>query len=147
MSEARDVYGVLLGLVVMTRGHFERVCGEFGISPPQGHALRELAPGRVVAMSELAGCLRCDASNVTVIADRLEERGLVERRVSESDRRVKTLVVTEKGRELREKFVERLGDAPPEVAELSEGDLRDLRKLLEKVVSAQDLRPKAGVSQ
>ena len=31
-------------------------------------------------MSELAEAMRCDNSNVTGIADRLEDRGLVERR-------------------------------------------------------------------
>ena len=41
-------------------------------------------------MSSLAGKLFCDDSNVTGIVDRLEARGLIERR-REHDRRVKLL--------------------------------------------------------
>ena len=44
-------------------------------------------------MSSLAELLVCDASNITGIADRLEARGLVERRSVGADRRVKTLAL------------------------------------------------------
>ena len=52
-------------------------------------------------MSALAAALQCDNSNVTGIVDRLEAQGLVERRPAAHDRRVKTLVVTTEGVELR----------------------------------------------
>jgi MarR family transcriptional regulator, organic hydroperoxide resistance regulator len=41
--------------------------------------------------------MHCDASYATALADRLEERGLVERRVSATDRRVRELVPTAEG--------------------------------------------------
>src|SRR5258706_244861 len=77
-------------------------------------ALMSLEPGSAVPMSKLADTLRCDNSNVTGIVDRLEARGLVERRSDEHDRRVKMLVVTERGAQLRRRLVKRMSEPPPE---------------------------------
>ena len=52
-------------------------------------------------MSSLAGMLFCDASNVTGIVDRLEARGLIERRPAAQDRRVKLLALTPAGEQVR----------------------------------------------
>ena len=83
-----------------SRRRFLAVASEFELSPPQVRALNVLEPGRPVPMSELADALHCDNSNVTGIVDRLEDRGLVERRSATHDRRVKMLVVTERGAEV-----------------------------------------------
>jgi DNA-binding MarR family transcriptional regulator len=85
-------------------------------------------------MGELARQLACDSSNVTWITDRLEERGLVERQPAEHDRRVKLLVLTPKGRALRSELEERLSEAPPPIASLSQRDQRTLRDLLRRAV-------------
>ena len=55
------------------------VIREYDLAPPHWIALRAL--GEPKPMGELAKQLACDSSNVTWITDRLEERGLVERRV------------------------------------------------------------------
>ena len=47
---------------------------------------------------KLAQKLKCEPSNVTGIVDRLEARGLVERRPDPADRRVKLAAATEEGR-------------------------------------------------
>ena len=70
-------------------------------------------------MSTLAEALACDASNVTGIVDKLETRGLIARRGADHDRRIKTLVVTERGRALRDRLIARLLEAPPAVRALS----------------------------
>ncbi len=46
--------------------------------------------------------MHCDNSNITGIVDRLAERGLVERRAAEGDRRVKLVALTEAGEELQQ---------------------------------------------
>ena len=51
---------------------------EFDLSGSQLHALYLLGQPR--SMGELAQRLVCDASNVTGLVDRLETRGLIERR-------------------------------------------------------------------
>jgi DNA-binding MarR family transcriptional regulator len=81
-------------------------------------------------MSELADALYCHASNVTGIVDRLESRGLVERRPGLGDRRVKTLALTDAGTAVRARVVGLMNEPPAEIAGLSAGDQRVLRDVL-----------------
>ena len=53
-----------------------------------------------ISFNELARALGITRSNITGIADRLEQNGLVARRRNTSDRRIQYLVLTDKGREL-----------------------------------------------
>jgi DNA-binding MarR family transcriptional regulator len=60
---------------------------------------------------ELAECLHFDPSNVTLIADRLEARGLVERAVDPRDRRFKAMRLTDAGNAIRQQILESITDA------------------------------------
>jgi len=117
------------------RRSFFAIASEFELSPPQVMALRHLDPSAPRPMSELACALHCDNSNVTGIVDRLEDRGLVERHPAEHDRRVKMLVVTERGAELRTRLSERLDTAPEALARLSEADQLALRDIMRRATS------------
>jgi DNA-binding MarR family transcriptional regulator len=117
-----------------SRRRFLAVASEFELSPPQVRALGVLDPGRPVPMSELADALHCDNSNVTGIVDRLEDRGLVERRSATHDRRVKMLAVTPRGAEVRERLAERLEQAPEPLARLSPEDQRTLRDIMRRAL-------------
>jgi DNA-binding MarR family transcriptional regulator len=86
-------------------------------------------------MGRLACALGCDASNVTGIVDRLEQRGLIERRPSERDRRVKVLVVTDQGAEVRRALMIRLGEPPQAIAALSPADRKRLAGILRRALS------------
>lgn len=121
-------------LLLASRRRFLAVASEFELSPPQVRALSVLEPGRPVPMSELAEGLHCDNSNVTGIVDRLESRGLVERRSASHDRRVKMLVVTEHGAQVRERLAERMGRAPEPLANLSPEDQRALRDIMRRAL-------------
>lgn len=57
--------------------HFFDRSAEFDLSPPLAKALQELR--HPLSMGELAECLFCDASNVTGIVDRLEDRAADEK--------------------------------------------------------------------
>src|SRR5919197_2930646 len=107
---------------------------ELGLTFTQAHALRLLDPERPLPMSALADRLFCDASNVTGIADRLESRGLVERRSAEGDRRVKALTLTPVGADLRERVLEIMSEPPRAIASLSLADQRALRDILGRAV-------------
>jgi DNA-binding MarR family transcriptional regulator len=122
-------------LVSQMHEHLHTRISALGLSPPQAMALRGLDPDDPVAMGELACRLRCDASNITGIIDRLETKGLVERRVAASDRRVKTLVFTPKGRAVRRRLDTLLLDQSPPVARLAPAQQRALRELLRRVVT------------
>jgi DNA-binding MarR family transcriptional regulator len=121
-------------LLLASRRRFLAVASEFDLSPPQVRALGVLEPGRPVPMSELACALHCDNSNVTGIVDRLESRGLVERRSASHDRRVKMLAVTERGAEVRERLAERMGQAPEPLANLSPEDQSALRDIMRRAL-------------
>ena len=86
-------------------------------------------------MSDLADALGCDASNVTGIVDRLEARGLVERRAAEHDRRVKTLAVTPAGVELRDRVVELMHEPPAAISDLSRRDQEALCRILARATA------------
>ena len=65
--------------------------------------------------------------------DRLEERGLVERRTPPSDRRVKTVVLTPLGITTRDKLRESFYDPPAELLGLDVASLESLRDELRKI--------------
>ena len=115
----------------------EVMAAGFEMTPQQIYALRSLSNERPLAMSELATSLGCDASNVTAIVDKLESRGLVERRAADRDRRVKALVMTDAGVRLRERIEERMQQQPPPAIDnLSEADQRALATILERALAS-----------
>ena len=121
-------------LIHLSKQRFMAIASEFELSPPQVMALRQLDPEQPKPMSELAIALRCDNSNVTGIADRLEAMGLIERRAAEHDRRVKTLVITGLGKQVRDQVERRMSVPPPPLAGLSEEDAIALRDILQRAL-------------
>ena len=121
-------------LIHLSKRRFMAIASEFELSPPQVMALRQLDPDEPKPMSELAIALRCDNSNVTGIVDRLEDRGLVERRPGEHDRRVKMLMITERGAQVRAGLAARLDEPPEALANLSPEDQRALRDIMRRAL-------------
>jgi DNA-binding MarR family transcriptional regulator len=130
---ADEAWAMMGRLWHANKGRFFAAINEFELSPPQALALRHLEPGSPLPMSALAELLHCDNSNITGIVDRLEDRGLVERRPAAHDRRVKHLLVTERGAEVRERLTERMDSAPDELDRLTKAEQRQLLALLRKV--------------
>jgi DNA-binding MarR family transcriptional regulator len=83
-----------------------------GITGGEIKALLKLTPGEAAAMREVATAWNCDASTATWMVDRLEQRGLVERRAKPGDRRVRAVALTPTGEETRADVRARLY-APP----------------------------------
>src|SRR3978361_716445 len=119
-AQGGDPWPLLIEFALSQRGWWIGICEERGLTRTQGLALRMLDPDSPLAMSALAGTLSCDASNVTGVVDKLEARGLIARQGADYDRRVKVLVVTEKGRELRRKLFARAATPPAAIAALSQ---------------------------
>src|SRR5687768_16207453 len=103
---------LLARLFFAQRSNLPPLAAELRLSPAQCHVLHLIEPRRSIPMGQLAETLACDASNVTGLVDRLESRGLVRRRPSAGDRRVKVLVLTPTGSRLRALLLERM-TAPP----------------------------------
>jgi DNA-binding MarR family transcriptional regulator len=115
------------------RNRWIEVAGELGISPGHAKALTLLAADDPPPMGVLAEGLHCDASFVTNIVDKLEEKGFAERRPSPTDRRVKTVVITDAGLKARAKFEAAIYEPPPELLDLSDADLKALARIVAKL--------------
>src|SRR5260370_42689665 len=91
---ARGAWPLRVRLFFAHRASLPPLAAELQLSPAQCHVLHLIEPDRPLPMGRLAETLACDASNVTGLVDRLESRGLVRRRPSAGDRRVKGLILT-----------------------------------------------------
>ena len=133
----------LLARVLFLHGkpRFPAIAQELGLHPGQAIVVRLLAEPR--PMGELAEAMHCDNSNITGIVDRLEERGLVERRAAEHDRRVKLIALTPAGERLREQLNLRMADPPEPLKRLSAKDQRTLRDILRRAVA----EPEGGAAE
>jgi len=106
-------------------------CREFDLYPPQIMVLRTLDQPK--PMREVAEHMACKSSNLTGITDRLEERELVRRTADPRDRRVNLLVLTDAGEDLRAQVMERLDTPLESMSELTDEELAELSRLLEKI--------------
>jgi DNA-binding MarR family transcriptional regulator len=137
-GDARDAWSLMQKIVLSQRPRFMAVMREFDFIPPHFIALQALDEPR--PMGAIAKHLSCDSSNVTWITDRLEERGLVERRPAEHDRRVKLLALTPKGRRVRDEVEARLALPPTALAALPRSRQETLCDLLAQVAEGLDPR-------
>lgn len=97
--------------------------------------LMKLREGSAVTASTLCRDMRHDNGALTRLLDQLEDRGLVERKRSESDRRVVNLELTAAGRrkvtELLPPVVDTLNDI---LADFSKAEFAELVRLLSKLM-------------
>ena len=133
---AREAWRLFWQIFMEDKRRRWAILSELGISPQQSMAIGTLKPGEPMPMSALADALHCDNSNITGIVDRLEAAGLAERRPSERDRRVKAVVLTEKGEWMRIQLERRAGEPPPRIAALSGEDAIALRDILSRALDA-----------
>jgi DNA-binding MarR family transcriptional regulator len=136
---AEEAWRLFFAMFGRYRPRMLAVQGEYGLKPPMVFALQELDEPK--PMGKIAQLLHCDNSNVTWITDRLEERGLVERRSDPNDRRVKLIALTDEGRRVRDEISSRLAEPPAEFLALSKDDQRALRDILRRALAEGDSQP------
>ncbi|MCW3814158.1 MarR family winged helix-turn-helix transcriptional regulator [Micromonospora sp. DR5-3] len=129
---AGDTVRRILHIAAAMRHYQDEEIAALGLTPAAARALHELDPDRPLPGRDLAEQLGCDRSNVTALVDKLEQAGLVERRVDPADRRQKTLVVTEAGRRVRDRVRQVMSDSRL-LGGLSTAELATLRELVWKV--------------
>lgn len=86
-------------LSALLRDRAQGIGRDLALPPPVAMALAQISS--TISMRELGQRLGCERSFVTVIADELEHRGLVQREPDRTDRRVKNLVLTPEGAAVR----------------------------------------------
>ena len=113
------------------------------LSPGVIKTLMRLAKADGVSMGDMARGIGCDPSYITALVDDLDVRGLARREPAPYDRRVKIIVLTDAGRALATEIDTVLSVPPAAFGALSPSDLRQLRDLLDKVLTAGDEAPAA----
>jgi DNA-binding MarR family transcriptional regulator len=110
MGPEEEIAALVIHLASDLEAWIARAVAPLGLTEPQALLIRRLR--EPMSMGTAAEALGCDASNLTGIVDRLEKRGLVERRTVATDRRVKELVLTEAGRGVLGQLEELVTAAP-----------------------------------
>jgi len=133
MPESSDeLTGEVIGLFAAINRRYaqesEAAATAHELTPLQAKAL--LATEEPVPMRRIASWLHAEPSNVTAIIDRLESRGLVERRPDPGDRRVKLVAATAAGRTVTDDLRARMPFAADPLNRLSTKQRESLRELL-----------------
>jgi DNA-binding MarR family transcriptional regulator len=127
---AAEAWKRLFTFFMKTRSQRDRLLARLRLTPNDVRALTELDGSSGRTMRSLAEEWGCDASNATWIVDRLEKRGLVERRADPGDRRVKLVVLSAAGVKARKQLLDGLFEPPPELLALPRATLEVLRDSL-----------------
>src|ERR1700681_4663122 len=131
MDPAREIWGLFLDPVLdLLKSHVLAHYAEHRLTSSQDCMLQRL--DHTNSQRKAALQLRCDPSNITALADALEAKGLVERRLDSSDRRVKTLARTAEGERLVRALDESLSHPPESLSRLSPDEQEQLLHLLSK---------------
>jgi len=136
----RSVGFMLSTLGYATSRAFQRALAPLELEPSQFAVLRSVGSDGGQSQQALAGRLRISPSRVVAIVDDLEARQLLERRPHPSDRRVRNLHLTSRGRELLDQATklameheQRLGEA------FTDAERTQLLDLLDKLAASLDL--------
>ncbi len=126
----------MMAVFVWLARYYDARFEELGLTAASARALLQLDPTTPVPTKLLAERLSCDPSNVTAFVDRLEEAGLIERRVDRKDRRIKTLAITAEGCRMRERMTSLMATDTPPLQCLTTTEQRTLFDLLNKAWAA-----------
>lgn len=118
---------------------FAQECGEEKITPIMYSVLSALSQIGPVDQTTLARAVAIDKTNMADILERLRKRGLIRRRTSTKDRRVRLTGLTDEGRELLDRIdakaerahLRTLEDLPP-------AEQAQLVDLMTRIVEAKD---------
>jgi DNA-binding MarR family transcriptional regulator len=114
--------------------YVEAELGEWRMTAAQYGVLLHLMKGEPLSLTDLSGLIFRSNSTLTSLIDRMERDGLVARVAHVNDRRVTTVALTQKGREL---LLEIRGHHRPFLADmmscLSPEELSQLGALLNKI--------------
>ena len=130
---ASQAWTLMFDILMASTDRRARSLTNLALTPNEARALWSLSADERRPLGSLAEAWECDPSNVTFIVGRLERAGLVDRRESATDRRVKLEGLTAKGARLKEELMAEYRIPPPELLRLEESDLRVLVEVFQKI--------------
>ena len=131
----QQIFDAVAQLIGGVLANGEKLAGEFGLPLFAVKAMHYMDGG--VPMKELGRRMRCDPSFVTSIADSLESRGLARREPNPADRRIKNLVLTTEGVELKERLDREMVGSMPWCHALNLAERRSLLAIVRKLIDAE----------
>jgi DNA-binding MarR family transcriptional regulator len=135
--ELDRTWQALVSLVMDTRGDWRRNVVEATELPfSRVRALKRIAKAPI-SLGDLAEAMTCDRPAATVAVNDLVERGLVERRVDESDARLKIVSITKEGKRVMNAAWAVDDRAPDALTDLPAKDLAELVRILKPLVRAK----------
>lgn len=134
-TETADLVDLLFTVMPMVADHVHERLESYGITTTDYWAMRSVEGP--MPMKDLATCMDIDPSYVTVVADRLEELGFIERQPHPTDRRVKNLVLTAKGRRFKRVVPDKLWSGETMFSTLTAEDRTRLTDILMKVAASR----------
>ncbi len=133
---AESVGHQLVNLVQMMRREVELRMARHDLTDAQWRPLWLLKTGRATTAIELARETCIDAGAITRMVDRLEDKGLIERVRSETDRRVVHLRLTPAGEAASARIPHVLASVNNDFLDgFSERDWKQLRRLVERMAA------------
>ncbi len=133
----REVVDLIASVVSRYHEEYEQAAARHALTGAQARILALLAVAPL-PMRGIARQLKCEPSNVTGIIDRLEARGLVERRPDPADRRVKLAAPTDEGARTALSLRDSLDFARAPLAGLSRAEQVVLRSLLRRMLGEEE---------
>jgi DNA-binding MarR family transcriptional regulator len=141
-SRAQELWALVVESLSGWETRLNEAAAQAGVSPVSAWALVQLDPEHPISQKELAALLHCNPSTVVDPTDRLEKVGLVVRQTNATDRRANVLVVTPKGKRVRDALIGRLFDPPEAFSRLSAKEQDRFHEVMLAAVSAA--RPPAA---
>ncbi|MET9434335.1 MarR family transcriptional regulator [Streptomyces sp. NPDC006551] len=129
----REVVELIGSVVARYYEEYEQAAAQHSLTGAQARVLGLLSL-EPVPMRKIAQKLKCEPSNVTGIVDRLESRGLVERRPDPADRRVKLAAPTPEGLDTARRLRDSLDFAREPLGQLTVVERTLLRDLLKRML-------------
>lgn len=127
-------YRIAQAQVTTTRVYFKHIGEPLSLRPVEYSLLMLLAANEELTPKQLAQALSLSAPTLTMLVDRLHERGLIERVRSEADKRSQRVLLTSTGGRLAQKAMTASTAMNSEINQaLSSGERMILIELLQKV--------------
>jgi DNA-binding MarR family transcriptional regulator len=135
--------GFLLAAVGFGTGYrFRKVIAPTGMQPREFAVLRQVAIEEGMSQQACGHALKVAPSQMVALVDTLEDKGLLERRPDPSDRRVRALHLTAKGRKaLTMGFQAAMHNEEALFGSLTDTERAELRRLLQVVADKLGLEP------
>jgi DNA-binding MarR family transcriptional regulator len=138
-----NVNWLLIRASIVAKQRLMQISEVYDLTPMQALTLCALEPGNAVPMSQISELLACDPSSVTGIIERLSVGSYIERREGSTDRRIKTIRLTDAGIKLRESLIPQISEkGAPNLARLTPEQIDSLKKLLRETLPEVTSSPK-----